>query len=38
LESLAHAKKLTDGAELGARREAWEHAFLTTPHGRPVEL
>lgn len=38
LESLARAKNLTDGDELGARRDAWEHAYLTTPHGQPVTL
>jgi nitrile hydratase accessory protein len=38
LESLARARNLTDGAELGARRDAWEHAYLTTPHGQPVTL
>jgi nitrile hydratase accessory protein len=38
LESLARVKNLTDGAELSQRKHAWEHAYLTTPHGRPVEL
>ncbi len=38
LEGLARAKNLTDGAELSRRKYAWEAAYLTTPHGKPVEL
>jgi hypothetical protein len=25
-------------AELDEREEQWEHAYLRTPHGKPVEL
>jgi nitrile hydratase accessory protein len=38
LESLARAKGLTAQPELDTRKSAWEHAYLTTPHGKPVEL
>ena len=38
LEDLAKAKALVGGAELHARRHAWEDAYRHTPHGRPVEL
>ena len=38
LERLATAKRLVAPAELHARRHAWEAAYLTTPHGQPVEL
>jgi nitrile hydratase accessory protein len=38
LERLAMAKGLTDQETLVARKDAWIHAYRTTPHGRPVEL
>jgi len=38
LEDLATAKGLAGEAELPDRKHAWEHAYLATPHGRPVEL
>ena len=38
LESLTRAKGLAAHAELDARKAAWEQAYLTTPHGKPVEL
>jgi nitrile hydratase accessory protein len=38
LETLALAKGLTDARTLHARKHAWEHAYETTPHGKPVEL
>ena len=28
----------TDSAALAERKDAWEHAYETTPHGKPVEL
>lgn len=38
LERLVTAKKLSDSAELLARKEAWADAYRHTPHGKPVEL
>ena len=38
LETLTVAKRLTDSAALHERKHAWEHAYETTPHGKPVEL
>ena len=38
LERLAAEKGLTPYGELGARKAAWERAFLNTPHGRPILL
>lgn len=38
LERLVIAKRLTDGAALLARKEAWADAYRHTPHGKPVEL
>jgi nitrile hydratase accessory protein len=38
LEDLVTAKALASAPELGARKEAWEHAYRNTAHGRPVEL
>lgn len=38
LERLAGAKRLADSAALRARKEAWEAAYLLTPHGRAVTL
>ena len=42
--ALRALEKLLDGTEivpsdnLSARRDAWERAYLATPHGKPVEL
>jgi nitrile hydratase accessory protein len=38
LEHLTTERGLTDDGELHARKHAWEHAYRTTPHGKPVEL
>jgi nitrile hydratase accessory protein len=38
LERLVIAKRLTDGAALLARKEAWADAYRHTPHGKPVAL
>ena len=38
LERLSTAKRLVDPGELSARKDAWEAAYLSTPHGHPVEL
>ena len=38
LERLVIAKGLADGSSLSARKDAWEDAYLHTPHGSPVEL
>lgn len=38
LERLAAARQLVDAAALAERKHAWEQAYLTTPHGQPVEL
>lgn len=38
LERLVTRKKLLGTADLKARRDAWERAYLDTPHGQPVKL
>jgi nitrile hydratase accessory protein len=38
LERLVAAKRLSNSAELQARKEAWADAYRHTPHGKPVEL
>jgi nitrile hydratase accessory protein len=38
LERLVTSRRLTDHAELLARKEAWADAYRHTPHGKPVEL
>ncbi len=38
LERLASAKGLVAPAELAQRKDAWQEAYLATPHGQPVEL
>lgn len=38
LEGLVISRKLAGSAELGARKDAWDHAYRRTPHGRPVQL
>ena len=38
LEGLVTARGLASQDALDARRQAWEEAYRTTPHGKPVEL
>ena len=38
LERLTTSKDMTGPAELADRKQAWETAYLTTPHGKPVSL
>ena len=38
LERLTDAKKLSTSTELADRKQAWETAYTTTPHGKPVSL
>ena len=38
LETLALERGLTERSALKKRKEAWAHAYETTPHGKPVEL
>lgn len=38
LEGLVTSRNLAGSSELGARKDAWENAYLHTPHGQPVEL
>lgn len=38
LERLCREKGLVDAAEVSRRREEWRRAYLSTPHGEPVEL
>ena len=38
LEGLLAARSLADPAEVSALRDAWEAAYLSTPHGAPVHL
>jgi nitrile hydratase accessory protein len=38
LEALVTERRLAAPAALAARKAAWEKAYLTTPHGKPVEL
>ena len=38
LERLCREKGLVDAAEISRRREEWRRAYLSTPHGHPVEL
>lgn len=38
LERLVTAKQLAAAAALRGRRDAWEAAYLRTPHGKPVAL
>lgn len=38
IESLTVDKGLTDSSELADRKQAWTDAYLSTPHGQPVEL
>ena len=38
LERLVAEKRLSDPAEMIARKEAWAEAYRRTPHGKPVAL
>lgn len=38
LERLADAKRLSSASERAGRKQAWERAYRTTPHGEPVSL
>jgi nitrile hydratase accessory protein len=38
LEALSESRTGISGTERQRRREAWEQAYLSTPHGRPVTL
>lgn len=38
LERLTDAKNLSTAADRADRKQAWETAYLTTPHGKPVSL
>ena len=38
LEGLVTGHGLLQAAEMAQRRDAWEQAYLETPHGKPVEL
>ena len=38
LETLAAEKGLVEISELAVRKEAWRDAYLSTPHGQPIEL
>lgn len=38
LEHLLEAHGGISATEASARRDAWERAYLATPHGQPVEL
>ena len=38
LEELAVRKGLCDRRSLALRRDAWERAYVQTPHGQPVRL
>ncbi|MGA9254590.1 MAG: nitrile hydratase accessory protein [Roseobacter sp.] len=38
LETFLSSMGVTDTAEIEAIKQAWETAYLTTPHGAPVKL
>jgi nitrile hydratase accessory protein len=38
LEELVRLKELSNTEEIAARVEAWRRSYLSTPHGKPVEL
>jgi nitrile hydratase accessory protein len=38
LERLVTAKQVVSTAELDRRKAAWTQAYISTPHGKPVEL
>jgi nitrile hydratase accessory protein len=38
LEAMLARLGLADAAQIGAMRDQWEAAYLSTPHGQPVHL
>ena len=38
LEELIQQNKLLTNKQIGNREQAWKKAYLSTPHGQPVEL
>jgi hypothetical protein len=36
--SVVTGKRLLTASDLDSRKAAWRHAYLSTPHGHPVEL
>ncbi|MEQ9489493.1 MAG: nitrile hydratase accessory protein [Alphaproteobacteria bacterium] len=38
IEALTVEKGLTDPSEISTRKQDWKDAYLSTPHGQPVEL
>ena len=38
LEKLLQSKGVVAGAALASRKDQWETAYRTTPHGKPVHL
>lgn len=38
LEKIALAKNISSNSEIYAKAEQWRQAYLSTPHGQPVEL
>jgi len=38
LERLVTAKRVVSTSDLDRRKAAWTQAYLSTPHGQPVEL
>ena len=38
LETLVDGKNIANSELLVTRKEAWRHAYVTTPHGKPVVL
>ncbi|NKB35194.1 MAG: nitrile hydratase accessory protein [Pseudomonadales bacterium] len=38
LEKITLVKNISSNSEIHAKAEQWRHAYLSTPHGEPVEL
>ncbi len=38
LEQVLQGQGVADDVEVSAMKNAWEHAYLSTPHGAPVKL
>jgi nitrile hydratase accessory protein len=38
LERLVTERRMASSTELETRKAAWDHAYRTTPHGKPVSL
>lgn len=38
LERLVAAKRITSGTDLATRKQAWDDAAKSTPHGHPITL